>query len=185
MADVYAQASGDYQHDMNPYTDSQEPQATINQLLAEIAAELTLSQETKQELLTELRDHLEDAWETAVANNQDPTSALQIIVRRFGGAEVGHALQQVHAQWESSEAILACLIPVLATLVLRWVLFTPAGAMAGWQSVLVQPAFWLVAFALLLIPVLHFQRWRYVLVNWGFFWVVTLIFVLIPAATSW
>jgi hypothetical protein len=107
------------------------------------------------------------------------------VIHRFGGAEVGKALQQVHAQWESSEAILACLIPVLAALVLRWVLFTPDGTIAGWQSVLAQPAFWIVALALLLIPVLQFQQWRYVLVNWGFFWIVTLIFILIPAASSW
>lgn len=162
-----------------------EPQTTISRLLATIEAELTLSQETKQELLAELRDHLEDAWETAVANGEDPETALHKVIHRFGGAEVGQALQQVHVQWESSEAILACLIPVLATLVLRWVLFTPDGAIAGWQSVLVQPAFWVVALALLLIPVLQFQRWRYVLVNWGFFWIVTLIFILIPAAKTW
>jgi len=164
---------------------TQEPQAAINQLLATIEAELTLSQETKLDLLTELRDHLEDAWETAVANGEDPETALHKVISHFGGAEVGRALQQVHAQWESSEAILACLIPVLATLVLRWVLFLPDGTVAGWQSVLAQPAFWIVALALLLIPVLQFQRWRYVLVNWGFFWIVTLIFILIPAATSW
>ncbi len=162
-----------------------EPETTINQILATIEAELTLSQETKQELLTELHDHLEDAWETAVANHQNPQIAMQEIARRFGGAEVGRALQQVHAQWESSEAILACLIPVLAALVLRWVLFTPDGTLSNWQGVLIAPAFWIVAFALLLIPVVQFQRWRYVLVNWGFFWLVTLIFILIPAATSW
>ncbi|MBK8901458.1 MAG: hypothetical protein IPM53_09770 [Anaerolineaceae bacterium] len=164
---------------------AQEPQTTVSQLLAAIEAELTLSQETKQELLAELRDHLEDAWETAVTNGDDPETALYKVINRFGGAEVGRALQQVHAQWESSEAILACLIPVLAALVLRWVLFTPDGAIAGWQSVLVQPAFWIVALALLLIPVLQFQQWRYVLINWGFFWIVSLIFILIPAASSW
>ncbi len=162
-----------------------EPYATINKILTTIEAELTLSQETKQELLAELRDHLEDAWETAVTNNEDPQTALQTIAKRFGGAEVGKALQQVHARWESSEAILACLIPVLAALVLRWLLFTPEGALAGWQSILAQPTFWIVALAVLLIPALQFQQWRYVLVNWGFFWVVTLIFILIPAVASW
>lgn len=181
MADIYAQAPGDHQRRMS----AQEPQAIISQILATIEAELTLSLETKQELLSELRDHLEDAWETAVAHGEDPQTALKSIARRFGGAEVGQALQQVHTGWESSEAILACLIPVLAALVLRWVLFTPQGALAGWQSVLVQPTFWAVALALLLIPILQFKQWRYVLVNWGFFWVVTLIFILIPAATSW
>ncbi len=179
MAIVHAQAPGDHQQHMN------EPDNTINRLLATIEAELTLSQETKQELLTELRDHLEDAWETAVAHNEDPQTAMHNITRRFGGAEVGKALQQVHTEWESAEAILACLIPVLAALVLRWTVFTPAGTIVGWQSILAQPAFWIVALALLLIPVLQFHRWRYVLVNWGFFWIVTLIFILIPAAASW
>lgn len=181
MANIHAQAARDHQHHMS----APEPQTTINQLLSVIEAELTLSQETKHELLAELRDHLEDAWETAVANHEDPQAALSKIAARFGGAEVGQALQRVHAQWESSEAILACLIPVFATLVLRWILFVPDGTVAGWHSVLAQPAFWIVALALLLIPILQFQRWRYVLVNWGFFWIVTLIFVLIPAATSW
>jgi len=162
-----------------------EAQATIDRLLATIAAELHLSQETKQELLAELRDHLEDAWETAVANGEDEAAAVRRMAARFGGAEVGQALQRVHSQWESAEAILACLIPVFAALVLRWLLFAPDGSLVGWQQVLAQPFFWIVALAVLLIPLVQFQRWRYVLVNWGFFWAITIIFVLLPAAARW
>ncbi len=158
---------------------------TIDQLLDRIAAELAVSQETRQELLAELRDHLEEALKTAVANGANEDAAVRQVVSRFGGAEVGRALQRVHSQWESAEAILACLIPVLAALVLRWLLFAPNGSLAGWQHVLTQPVFWLVALAVLLIPALQFQRRHYMLVNWGFFWVITIIFVLAPAAARW
>jgi hypothetical protein len=159
-----------------------EAQAMIDRLLTAVDAELRVSQETRQELLEELRGHLEDAWETAVAHGEDEAAALNRIAARFGGAEVGRELQAVHAQWESAEAILACLIPVLAALVLRWLLFDPNGTAVGWQHVLGQPFFWIVALAVLLIPALQFQQWRYVLVNWGFFWAVTIIFVLLPVA---
>lgn len=159
--------------------------ATIERLLAIIAAELHLSQETKQELLAELRDHLEDAWDTAVAHGEDEAAAVRRVAARFGGAEIGRALQRVHSQWESAEAILACLIPVLAALVLRWLLFAPDGSLVGWQGVLAQPFFWIVALAVLLIPLVQFQRWRYVLINWGFFWAITIIFVLLPAVARW
>jgi hypothetical protein len=181
MARLHAEAAGDHQRHMNEH----EPHPTIEQLLITIEAELTVSGETKQELLAELRDHLHDAWETAVANGEDEVTAVKKVTEHFGGAGVGKALQRVHAQWESGEAILACLIPVFAALVLRWLLFAPGGSVAGWQNVLVQPAFWIVALAVLLVPVLYFQRWRYILINWTFFWLITIIFALIPAATSW
>jgi anti-sigma factor RsiW len=160
-------------------------EATIDQLLAAIDKELTLSQETRQELLAELRDHLEDACDTAVAHGEDEAAAVRRVAARFGGAEIGRALQRVHSQWESAEAILACLIPVLAALVLRWLLFAPDGSLVGWQGVLAQPFFWIVALAVLLIPLVQFQRWRYVLINWGFFWAITIIFVLLPAVARW
>ncbi|MCL4871687.1 MAG: hypothetical protein KJ063_22235 [Anaerolineae bacterium] len=161
------------------------PHPLINQLLAAVKAELNLSQETEQEILAELRDHLEDAWETAIANGEDGAQAMHKVARRFGGADVGQALQQVHGEWESAEAILACLVPVLAALALRWLLLVPDGAAANWQTVLVQPIFWLVALAVLLIPILQFQQWRYTLVNWGFFWVISLIFILAPTTAHW
>jgi hypothetical protein len=157
---------------------------TIEQLLIAIEAELALSHDTKAELLAELRDHLEDAWETAVANGEDELTAAKKVAQRFGGAEVGKALQRLHGQWQPSEAILACLIPVFAALVLRWILFDPGGSPLGWQNVLALPAFWIVAVVALFVPILHFQRRRYILINWGFFWLITIIFALIPA-TRW
>ncbi|MCP5096094.1 MAG: hypothetical protein GY943_11110 [Chloroflexi bacterium] len=157
----------------------------INTVLEEILAELDLSRETETELLDEIRIHLEDALETAVANGKDETAALLDVAERFGAREVGQALQEIHAPWESADAIIACIIPVVAALVLRWLAFAPDGSAIGWQAILVRPAFWVVAIVALLIPVLQFKQWQYALISWGIFWVITVIFVSMPTIQSW
>ena len=69
----------------------------------------------------------------------------------------------------------------MLALVLRWLVFAPDGTAIGWRQVLVRPAFWAVALAALLVPLLKLERWRYALVSWGFFWFMTVIFALGPA----
>jgi len=157
----------------------------IDLILAEIRTELDLSCETETELLEEIRGHLEDAVETAVFQGQNVETALLDVAERFGARDVGRALQEVHAPWESADAIVACIIPVVAALILRWIVFAPDGSAIGWQEILVRPAFWIVAFAALLVPVFQFQRWQYALLSWTFFWVITVIFIALPTIQSW
>ena len=165
----------------------------IDLILAEIRAELELSSETERELLEEIRGHLEDAVETAVSTSlnagvspdQAVETALLEVAQRFGARDVGRALQEVHAPWESADAIIACIIPVVAALMLRWIVFAPDGSAIGWQEILARPAFWIVAFVALLVPVLQFQRWQYALVSWTFFWAITVIFIALPTIQSW
>jgi hypothetical protein len=97
----------------------------------------------------------------------------------------GRELQAVHAPWESADAVIACALPVLCTLVLRWLIFSPDGAALNWAQLLARPAFWIVAVAALLVPLLRFQRWRYALAGWSVFWVITLIFALFPVVSQW
>lgn len=160
-------------------------EAKIEQILAEVGEQLEVSQETKRELLLELRCHLEDALATAVAKGEDETVAMLKVAQRFGGAEVGKELQAVHLQWESADAILACVLPVTAALLLRWLVFAPDGTAVGWEQALMQPVFWLVAIAALFIPLLQFHRWHYALVSWTFFWLLSLMFAVLPTSTSW
>jgi len=157
----------------------------IDLLVTEIQKELNLSRETETVLLEEIRNHLEDAVETAVSQGQNVEFALLDVAARFGVEDVGRALQEVHEQWESADAIIACIIPVVATLVLRWLVFAPDGSAIGWQTVLVRPAFWTVAFIALLVPVLQFQRWQYALLSWTFFWAITIIFMVLPTIQNW
>ncbi len=157
----------------------------IDFILAQIRDELDMSSETEHELLSEIRTHLEDAVAEAAETGEDETAVLQSVAARFGVQEVGQALQDVHAPWESADAIIASIIPVVGTLILRWIVFSPDGSAIGWQELLVRPAFWIVAIAALLIPALQFQRWRYALVSWGFFWAITVIFITLPTIQSW
>ncbi|MCA9920757.1 MAG: hypothetical protein KC421_00220 [Anaerolineales bacterium] len=158
---------------------------TIDRILADIRTELDLSRETETELLDEIRDHLEDAVETAVSQGKDVEAALLDVAKRFGAQDVGRALQEVHAPWESADAIIACIIPVVATLILRWLVFAPDGSAIGWQEILTRPAFWIVALVALLVPVLQFQRWQYALLSWTFFWAITVIFIALPTIQDW
>ncbi|MGC9333148.1 MAG: hypothetical protein ACP5JJ_03305 [Anaerolineae bacterium] len=100
----------------------------------------------------------------------------------FGvGDEVGRALQATHAGWGTADAVIAAALPVVCALILRWLAFAPDGTALGWPQLLSRPAFWAVALVALLLPVLKFERWRYALATWAFFWMLTVLFVALPA----
>ena len=154
----------------------------VEELLQQIQVELDLDKETEQEVLAEIRTHLEEVVTEAMAAGMSREEALAQAAVRFGlGQEVGQALQATHAGWATADAVVAAGLPVLLALVLRWLVFAPDGTAIGWQQVLVRPAFWAVALAALLLPLLKLERWRYALVSWGFFWIMTIIFALGPA----
>lgn len=158
---------------------------TIDTVLAQIKGQLDLSSQTEHELLLEIRSHLEDAVDEAKKLGMDESEALISVAQRFGGDEVGTALQELHLGWESADAIVACALPVLATLVLRWLIFAPDGTALGWQELLIRPAFWIVAAAALLLPLIQFRQWRYALAGWGFYWMLSVLFVAFPTFSRW
>jgi len=157
----------------------------IEDILASIQTELDLSRETERELLEEIRTHLEDAVADAVAAGKDKEVALLKAAEKFGVVEAGSELQRVHVGWESADAIIACALPVLAALVLRWLIFAPDGSALGWPELLARPAFWIVALVALLVPFIQFRQWRYALVGWGLFWILSVIFVAFPVVRNW
>jgi hypothetical protein len=95
--------------------------------------------------------------------------------------EVGQALQATHLGWGAADGVVAAGLPVVCALALRWIVFVPDGTAVGWREALVRPAFWVVALAALLLPLLRFPRWRYALVSWAFFWTLSVIFFSLPA----
>jgi hypothetical protein len=154
----------------------------IEGLLDRIHTQMDLDVETEQEVLAEIRDHLEEAVAHARAEGLDEAGALAQAAARFGPEEeVGRALQATHAGWGTADAVIAAALPVIGALVLRWLAFAPDGTALGWPELLSRPAFWIVALAVLLIPVLKFERWRYALVTWVLFWGLTVLFVMVPA----
>ncbi len=154
----------------------------IEGLLDRIHTQMDLDVEMEQEVLAEIRDHLEEAVAQARAEGLDEAGALARAAARFGPEEeVGRSLQAAHAGWGTADAVIAAALPVVGALILRWLAFAPDGTALGWPELLSRPAFWIVALAVLLIPLLKFERWRYALVTWILFWGLTVLFVLLPA----
>lgn len=161
------------------------PEPGIDHLLAQIQAQMDLDSETEQEVLAEMRDHLEEAVARAQAEGLDLEEALALAATRFGiGEEIGRELQVTHAGWGTADAVIAAGLPVVCALILRWLAFAPDGTSLGWPQLLSRPAFWIVAIAALFIPLLQLDRWRYALVAWVIFWGLTVIFITFPA-TRW
>lgn len=154
---------------------------TVDEVLACIHACLDLEAETEYEVLEEIRVHLEEALEEARARGLDEQEALAQVAACFGVEEVGRALQAAHVGWGTADGVLAAALPVICALILRWLVFAPGGTAVGWREVLVRPAFWVVALAALLLPLLRFPRWRYALVSWAFFWALSVVFFAWPA----
>jgi hypothetical protein len=153
----------------------------INYYVARIRDQMDVDAQTESDVLEEIRAHLEEVVESARELGLDESDALSEAASQFGVDEVGSELQKVHAGWGTADAVFAAGLPVLCALVLRWLVFAPDGTAIGWQQVLVRPAFWAVAAVALLLPLLQFGRWRYGLASWAFFWVVTVVFALMPA----
>jgi hypothetical protein len=154
----------------------------IEDLLDRIRLRMDLDGETEHEVLDEIRDHLEEAVAEARAEGMDEAEALSRMTARFGlEEEVGRELQAAHAGWGTADAVVAAALPVLCALILRWLAFAPDGTALGWPQLLGRPAFWIVALAALLIPLLKFERWRYALATWILFWGLTVVFVALPA----
>lgn len=154
----------------------------LEERLARLRAQMDLDSEMEGEILAEIRDHLEEAVAQARAKGLDEATALAQAAARFGlEEEVGQALQAAHAGWGTADAVIAAGLPVVCALVLRWLVFAPDGTALGWPQLLSRPAFWIVALAALLIPLLKFERRRYALAMWAAFWGLTVIFVTLPA----
>jgi hypothetical protein len=153
----------------------------VDRVLERIRAHLDLDAETEQEVLAEIRGHLEEAVAAARARGLDEEQALADVAARFGVEEAGRELQAAHVGRGTADAIVAVALPVICALALRWLVFAPDGTAVGWREVLVRPAFWVVALAALLVPLLRFPRWRYALVAWAFFWIMSVIFFIWPA----
>ncbi len=158
---------------------------TIDQVLMNISEQLHLSKETEHEVLEEIRTHLEDAVNEAAALGEDEQEALRKAAERFGIEEAGAELQTEHSNWESIDAIAATALPVLFAIILRWLAFAPDGSVLKWQQLLNRPGFYILAFAAFIIPLYHFHRWRFALVGWGIFWLLTVIFVIFPSINHW
>jgi hypothetical protein len=154
----------------------------LDDLVERIRLQLDLDAETENEVLAEIQDHLEESVKGARAEGLSENEALVRAAADFGiDEEIGRELQAAHAGWGTADAVIAAALPVVCAIILRWLAFAPDGTALGWRQLLSRPAFWIVAMAALLIPVVKFERWRYAIVTWIIFWGLTVAFVAFPA----
>ena len=154
----------------------------LDGLVEQIRLQMDLDAETENGVLAEIRDHLEESVAAARAEGLSENEALARAATDFGvEKEIGKELQETHAGWGTADAVIAAALPVVCALILRWLAYAPDGTALGWPQLLSRPAFWIVALAALLIPVLKFERRRYALVTWSIFWGLTIISVNLPA----
>ena len=154
---------------------------TIDDVLEGIRLRLNLEAEAEYDVVEEIRAHLEEAVEEARASGGDEGAALERAAVSFGIDEAGEELHAAHVGRGTADGVAAAALPVLCALILRWLVFAPDGSAVGWREVLVRPAFWVVAGAALLVPLMRFPRWRYALASWAFFWALSVIFFCFPA----
>ncbi|MSP14116.1 MAG: hypothetical protein EXR62_14320 [Chloroflexi bacterium] len=153
---------------------------TIDDLLQQLQPRLGLEAEAEHEVLEEIRGHLEEAVATACARGLGEAQALQEAATAFGLEEAAVELRRTHAGRGTLEGVTAAALPVLFTLVLRWLIFAPDGAAGAWREMLSRWALVVVATVAILAPLLCFPRRRYALALWIFFWGLTLVSVVGP-----
>lgn len=153
---------------------------SVDDLLNEIQVRLGLEAETEHEVLEEVRGHLEQAVDEAMARGMDEQKALREAASAFGIEQAALELHKTHAAWGPIEGIAAAALPVLFALVLRWVIFAPGGTTERWREVLATPSLAFIALAAILVPVLRFPRRRYALAIWFFFWGLSLVTLFWP-----
>lgn len=157
---------------------------TIDDLVERVRAQMTLDAEREHDVLEEVRGHLEEAVADGRARGLDEDEALAEAAARFGVEEVGRELQATHQGWGTLEGIAAAALPVLFALLLRWVVFDPAGTFVGWQEMVSRPVFWTIAVVALVVPLLRFPRRRYALVSWAIFWGLS-VATIVGGAVHW
>lgn len=150
---------------------------TMGEVLESIRVQMKLEAEMENELLGEIRGHLEEAVADGRARGLDEEQALAQAAARFGVEQVGQELQATHEGWGVLEGIAAAGLPVLFVLVLRWLIFDPAGTFAGWQQMVNRPMFWVIAALALLVPLVRFPERRYALVSWALFWGLSVVMI--------
>ncbi|MBI5035168.1 MAG: hypothetical protein HZB51_31975 [Chloroflexi bacterium] len=153
---------------------------TIDDVLKQIQPKLNLEAEAENEVLEEIRGHLEEAVAAARARGLNEDDALMEAARGFGVEQATLELHTTHAGWGVWEGIAAAALPVLFTLILRWVVFAPDGTADQWREMLSPLTFAIIAGVAILIPLLRFPHRRYAIVLWVFFWGLSIVTAVLP-----
>ena len=116
----------------------------------------------------------------AMSRGLDERQALVDAANAFGVDQVSAELRKTHAGWGTLEGVAAAALPVIFTLVLRWLIFAPDGTADAWREMLSPPTLIVIAGVAILIPLLRWPRRRCAIALWIFFGGLSLITVVRP-----
>jgi hypothetical protein len=153
---------------------------TIDDVLSQVQSRLGLEADREDEVIEEIRGHLEEAIAVGTARGLTEEQALVEAAASFGVEQTTAELRSTHAGWGTLDGVAAAALPVICALVLRWLIFAPDGTADAWRQVLTRPALGVIAAVAILIPLLRFPRRRYALASWIFFWGISLATVVWP-----
>ena len=155
---------------------------TIDDVLEQIRPGLGLEAEAEQDVMEEIRGHLEEAVAAGKARGLDDAAALSEAARALGVQVTTAGLRETHSGWGTLEGVAAAGLPVLFALVLRWLIFAPDGTAGAWQEQLSRPTLVIIAGVAILVPLLRFPKRRYALTLWFLFWGHSLVMVVFPGS---
>jgi hypothetical protein len=152
--------------------------SAVEGYLDSLAPALEQDRESRTLLLEELRSHLLDSAERHLAAGLPPSECVRRAVEALGPmAPVTSEIGLIHTSRDMREAVTLAALPVLCTLVLRWVAFEPGGSSDGWVRALPTGWFLVLAVAVLLLPLRQFSRSQLAIGAWSAMWLLSVILV--------
>jgi hypothetical protein len=146
----------------------------LERYLSAVASQLNVDPGTEQEILGEIRSHLEEATTDLQAEGLGPEESIAVALQEFGEArEIGRMLGRQHSD-SANQAVLAAFLPVALALTFKWLLLPLLRDLAHWQASPTPIIFACLALLALLVPGLTFKSWRYGYSVWAFFSLVTI-----------
>ncbi len=142
----------------------------IERYLGELGHSLArLDARAQEEVLREIRPHLEEAVADLQEEGYSPEESVDLAVARFGEAEeIAKMMRRVYVE-SANQAVLAALLPVALTMAFKWVLLPFLKTLGRWQGDPTPAIIISLALLALLIPGLTLRRWRYGYAAWAFF----------------
>lgn len=146
----------------------------LGRYLAEVANQMSVEPAAENEVLREIRVHLEDSAAELEEGGLQREESLAQAMANFGEArEVGRMLGLIHSD-SANQAVLAAFLPVALALTFKWILLPLLGSLGQWQGSPTPFVFASLAILALLVPGLTLRKWRYGYGVWAFFSLVTI-----------
>jgi hypothetical protein len=150
----------------------------IDNYLEDLRGQLAVDMLTEQEILNEVRTHLEESMAEELARGRSPAEAAKLAISHLGDARIlAREMEAVHGN-SVLEALFSTIVPVALALVFKWVALPLIQSYQAWQHLSTPLLFVTLAALALLTPGLFLRRWRLGFPAWLFFGTLSIMQVI-------